>query len=236
VVCTKVVRVLLPMACVLGVRVALAQPGIPMPLVGWCGELPAAAHLDDPVHYDTETLAGFATDAALTPIRLLPSGINAGHAARCRPTWTNGRERPGAVRLCPSDAGAESGAVVQCGEGPGALKPARQLTLFVSFRLDAPMSLGGGSPPWELDGTLVGFAPGVRLAVTGRGPEGRGRRLPQLRLAGSAAGWDGACDSVYTPQVEGELRLGQWYALAMTWDGAKPSEVGGTGATQRVRM
>jgi len=146
---TKVLRVLLPVACVLGVRISLAQPGIPMPLVGWCRELPAPARLDDPIHYDTETLAGFATDAALTPIRLLPSGIDAGYASRSRPTWTNGRERPGAVRLYPSDAGAESGAVVQCGEGPGALQSARQLTLFVSFRLEAPMSLGGGSPPWS---------------------------------------------------------------------------------------
>jgi hypothetical protein len=208
---------------------------VPMPVVGWCGELLAAARLDDPFHYDTEILPCLGTDQSLAVLRLMPSAIDARYASQCRPTWTNGRTGAGALRLCAADAGAESGAVVQAGEGPGALKSLGQLTLFVAFRLDAGMSYGGGSPPWELDGTLMSLAPGVTLAITGRGQEGRGRRLPQLRLSGTAAGWNGTCDSVYTPRTDTELRLGQWYTLVVTWDGAKPSDLG-TGAAPRVRM
>jgi len=227
------------LAMLLGPCYSAAFAQAPWPLVAWDCGAPAGARPGETIAIDRETFAGLGNDPLFGALRFLPSGINDALAARCRVAWADGQNSPGAVRLCGPQQAAEAGAVLQCGGPDSSHATASKLSLFLRFKLTQPLSQGGGSPGWELDGTLVQLPPQVTLLLSGRGGDGRGKRLPRLRVADTLP--DGtAVDSLYFPTMDSELKLGQWTTLAVTWDGEQTAdtsgETGAVTATKRVRM
>lgn len=209
------------------------------PLVAWDCSAPAGSRPGDAIAIDRETFQGLGSDPLFNTLRFLPSAINDGLAARCRVAWADGQNGPGAVRLCSPSAAAEAGATLQCGAPDSSRPPTSKLSLFLRFKLTQPLSQGGGSPAFELEGTLVHLPPQVTLLLSGRGVNGRGKRLPMLRVADALP--DGtAVNSTYFPTMDGEINLGQWYTLVVTWDGEQPADnngqTGAVTATRRARM
>jgi hypothetical protein len=189
----------------------------PAPIVGWSASTGNSTRLNTPLAPGVDSLNGVGADTALNTLQLVGSVDPKRNNGR-RVYWLRGKQQPAALAIAQPGSGAHENNVLQGGTGnaPVAALNGSKLTLFIEFKLVGSM-MESGNPKFEEDGILMSLGD-AQLRIAGRGRSGKARRLPSLRVNEKTEKGE-TIECVYTPQLEEELHLGQWYRMAFAWNG-----------------